>query len=304
MSEVIDLNNGASQVEDSVTVGANTAMENQLLSGSNGEQSQTQSIDPVVQKRREGQIRADEKRKREQEEREARLVASAVETALAKVMPQFAQKPQEPERKAPELPDYFDGVDKASLEQYGELTGILQKGFQNAEARARMQYQSELESRFGHYDQGVAQKFAEIGGVLPQLQQGMVNSMAGVSSGIMADEAFQEYLDEEIADAGVSRRNAMAYWQKENPQKAAAMLSSYASGYQQRNKPVVGFDHMATPSQSAATIQSTQPTKRYSLAKINAARQAEMNKPNPDREVIQSLRNIETQARQTNTLDQ
>ena len=93
MSEVIELN-GESQVETQVIANVPSDLENQLTTGDLENKVQAPAGNDA-NKRREGQIRAEEKRKREQEEREARLVASAVETALSKVMPQFTQQRQE-----------------------------------------------------------------------------------------------------------------------------------------------------------------------------------------------------------------
>jgi len=297
MSEVIDLN-GESQVVNQST--EPSSLESQLTSGAQEQQPQSNGND--ANKRREGQIRAEEKRKREQEEREARLVASAVETALSKVMPQFAQQRQEVAPQRPEMPDVFAGVAPEALEQYGDLRPILEQVANNAANRGRMQAAQEFESRFGQLDQKYGDRFNEIGGVLPQLQQGMVNSMAGVNNSILADSAFQDYLEGET-DAGVSRRDAMAFWQKSDPQKAATMLGKFAANFQRETKPVTGYDHMAAPKQSMATVQSSEPAKRFSLAKITSMREAELNKQNPSSQVLQQLREVETRARQTNTLD-
>jgi hypothetical protein len=300
MSEVIELN-GENQVETQVIANTPSDLENQLTTGDLENKVQAPAGNDA-NKRREGQIRAEEKRKREQEEREARLVASAVETALSKVMPQFTQQRQEAPPAKPELPDVFAGISPEALEQYSELRPILEQVANNAANRGRMQATQEFETRFGQIDQRYGDKFSEISGVLPQLQQGMVNSMAGVDSSILSDPAFQDYLEGET-DAGVSRRDAMAFWQKSDPQKAAVMLGKFSANFQRETKPITGFDHMAAPAQSNATVQSSQPAKRFSLAKIQSMREAELNKQNPSSQVLQQLREVETRARQTNTLD-
>lgn len=252
-----------------------------------------QSGKPVeIDKRKAGQIR----KQREDEARQASLVASGVALALERLgITGFNQPAAAPAAApaAPALPDYLDGIDTESKAQWGESLKLASRVSQNAEERAVARVTQAMDAKYGTEIKNLRD---ELGRNTSSLRNGVASSFSASNQSVQkaqSMEGWDDYMSSED-ESGMARDSAYQYWMTHDPAKAAKILNNHATRFIEANKSSVpsGFNHMATPTTVSASPVPAPGVKTASAAAITKLISDEMSKPNPDKDRLAGFREI------------
>lgn len=228
----------------------------------------------LAEKRRQGAIKAEEKRKKEQEERERRIAEEAAQRATEAALKAFqaqlaavqAPKAEVQKKSAADLlpedfkstyTDVANGVTPAIDAVYGVA--------QSASDRL-----AELEKQFSSLNGKIAE--------------------ASTASKLDNDPDFQEFLNGET-DAGVPRRAALEHWKNTDLNRYRQLKSRYEEQYN-KDRGTTTIDEFAQPSttQSQPITQAKKLAPAEVVGRINREIETELGKgPMANRGRVQKL---------------
>ena len=215
----------------------------------------------LAEKRRQGAVKAEEKRKKEQEERERRIADEAAqratEAALKAFQAQLATQAQSPKVAPKSASDYLPEEFKSTYQDVANgFTPALDAVF--GVAQSSSDRLAELEKQFASMNGKIAE--------------------ASTASKLDDDSEFQDFLNGET-DAGVSRKNALEHWKNADINRYRQLKSKYEDQFR-KEKGNTTIDEFAQPSttQSPSVTQAKKTSPVDAINRINREIEAELSR--------------------------
>lgn len=225
-------------------------------------QPQEADKEALAEKRRQGAIKAEEKRKKEQEERERRIADEAAQRATEAALKAFQAQLSAVQAPKAEVP-------KKSV------SDLLPEDFKNTYTDVANGFAPALDAVYG-VAQSSSERLAELEKQFSSLNGKIAE--ASTASKLDDDSEFQSFLDGET-DAGVPRRAALEHWKNTDLNRYRQLKSRYEEQFRKENGNTT-IDEFAQPSttQSPSVTQAKKLAPVEVVSRINREIEAELSK--------------------------
>jgi hypothetical protein len=216
----------------------------------------------LAEKRRQGAVKAEEKRKKEQDERERRIADEAAERATAAALKAFQAQLTATQAPTPKV------VQKSASD-------YLPEDFKTTYTDVANGFTPALDAVFG-VAQSSSDRLAELEKQFASMNGKIAE--ASTASKLDDDSDFQNFLNGET-DAGVSRKNALEHWKNADINRYRQLKSKYEDQFRKESGNTT-IDEFAQPTttQSPAVPQAKKADLGEVLTKINRSIEAELGK--------------------------